>query len=256
MIERKLILCSAIAIVIGIAAIIPMEYVMVSGARANAEAQANAMAQATAALTNVEPWFNVSVQYAYCNPYKNGGNSTMSFNGAMIQAVANFSLTPEALENADAQIEYYKFAVSSDRGPIVEEGYYVSLEREGITTGASGNGTIWFANGLVFNGPISNGGQGINWDVWKPSSTLGFVSDYIFGTDASDIPKAVTELRNAQTLYIDVSKVCTVTVKGNVTVTTPSSSQVLQHIELTEIGSGFVYGTYADGTLPFPVEVP
>jgi hypothetical protein len=77
---------------------------------------------------------------------------------------------------------------------------------------------------------------------------VGLVSDYIFGTSANDVPKAVTE-----TLYIDVSKVCIVTVKGNVTVTTPASSNIIQHMELTKTNDGFTYRGYTPGILPLPV---
>jgi hypothetical protein len=86
---------------------------------------------------------------------------------------------------------------------------------------------------------------------------MGLISTCIFGSDSNNLPQAAAEIRNAQTIYIDVSKICTVTVKGNVTVTTPASHEVLQHIELTNLGSGFgfVYGTYAN-EIPFPVEGP
>ena len=242
MIEKKLILCGVIAIAIGIATILPLEYMM------SAEAQANAQ------LTDIEPWFNVNVSYAYCNPDATSVNSTMSLYGASIEAVANFTLTPNALKNADAQIEYYQFAVSSDQGPIVNMGYYVSVEKQGITIGASGNGTIYFANGLTYNGPASNGGQCLIYDLWGSNYTMGYVSNYILGT-ANDVPKAVTDLRNAQTLYIDVSKICTVTVNGNVTITTPASNEVIKHIELTKTGNGYVYGTYIEGTIPLPIQM-
>jgi hypothetical protein len=209
------------------------------------------------AQTTFESWFNANVTYAYCNPNQNGGNYTTTFNGAMIQVVANFTVTPDALKNADAQIEYFQFAVSSDQGPIVNIGYFIVISKQADdVTFLSGDGTIGFANGVTYNGPACNGGQGINYDAWNSSSTMGFVSDYIYGTDANNVPRAVTELRNAQTLYIDVSVECTVTVNGNVTATTPASNQVLQHIVLTKTDNGFVYGTYVDGTVPFPIEGP
>jgi len=243
-IEKKLIAWSILAIAIGIATIVPLEYFM------GAEAQANA------ALIKIEPWLNVNITYAYCNIDTTSSNSTMSLYGASIGAVANFTLTPNALKNADAQIEYYKFAVSSDQGPIVDMGYHVSLEKPGIVYGASGNGTIWFENGLTYIGPVGTGGQHLNYEVLDRSFTTGYVSDYIFGTNANDLPQVVTDLRNAQTLYIEVTKVSTVTVKGNVTVTTPASTDVLQRIELTKTDYGFIYGGYADGTLPIPMWVP
>jgi hypothetical protein len=59
--------------------------------------------------------------------------------GASIQAVANFSLTPDVVKDADAQIEYYKFAVSSDQGPIVDMSYFMSIEKPGVTNGMAEN---------------------------------------------------------------------------------------------------------------------
>jgi hypothetical protein len=255
MIEKKLVLCAILAVTIGIATILPLEYVMSANAQENAQ-------QANTELPKVEPLFSgVNITYAYCNPNKISTNGTMTLYGAMIQAVANFTVNADALENADAQIEYYKFAVSSDQGPITNMGYYIIVEYDqNIITGIGGpEGTVTFANGLTFNGPNEGqdmnygcGGQGINYDAWNNNSTIGFVSTYIFETDSNNLPQAITELRNAQTLYIDVSKICTVTVNGNVTVTTPSSNEVLQHIELTKTDSGFAYGIYTVGTLPLP----
>lgn len=246
MTEKKLILFAVVAIAIGIATIVPLEFMLA------AEAQIK-IAKENVAITNVQPWFNVGVTYAHVNPEVNGGNSTMSLYGAKIEALANFTLTPNALETADAQIEYYRFAVSSDQGLIVNMGYYV-LESKGaeLVTFVSGDGTIGFANGLTYKGPACNGGQGINAEAWNKPFIVGLVSDYIFGTSANDVPKAVTDIRNAEAIYIDVSKVCTVTVKGNVTVTTPSSSDILQHIELIKTDTGFTYGAFTPGILPFP----
>ncbi|MEM2968611.1 MAG: hypothetical protein QXJ40_06845 [Candidatus Bathyarchaeia archaeon] len=261
MVEKKLIACSVLAIAIGIMAIVPLEYLMA------AEAQENAQ-QANTGMPKVEPLLSeVNITYAYCNPNKITGNTTMTLYGANIQVVANFTLNVDALDDADAQIEYYKFAVSSDEGPILNMGYYIVVDFNGysITRIGGPEGAVTFANGLTFKGPRGEGqdidygcgGQGINYEAWKSGYSMGLVSKYIFGTDPNDLPPAVTKLRSAQTLYIDVSKICTVTVKGNVTVTTPATDQVLQHIALTNIGSGFgfVYGTFAN-EIPFPVEGP
>ncbi|MCW4045920.1 MAG: hypothetical protein NWE94_10460 [Candidatus Bathyarchaeota archaeon] len=261
MVEKKLIACSILAIAIGIAAIVPLEYMMAVQAQENAQ-------QANTALPKVEPLLNgVGITYAYCNPNKITGNATMTLYGANIQVVANFTLNVDALDNADAQIEYYKFAVSSDEGPILNMGYYVVVDFNPYSiVGIGGSeGTINFANGLTFKGPRGEdqeiyydcGGQAINYEAWPSGYTMGFVSKYIFATDPNNLPQAAVMLKNAQTLYIDVSKICTVTVKGNVTVTTPATDQILQHIELTNIGSGFgfVYGAYAN-EIPFPVEGP
>ena len=73
--------------------------------------------------TNVEPMSDVNVTYAYCNHDKTFSNDTMALYGAEIEIVVNFTLNPNALTDADAQIEYYKFAISSDQGPIINLGY-------------------------------------------------------------------------------------------------------------------------------------
>ena len=267
MIEKKLILCAILAITIGIAVIIPMENLMAAQAQAEAEvAQAKEQANAIDYVqASVQPMFsNINVTYAYCNLTKTSLNETMTLYGTSIEAVVNFTLPPDALKNADAQIEYYKFTVSSDQGPIFNMGYYMVLEANSyVTTGMGGpEGTITFANGLTFNGPTATssqdidfgcGGQTINLDSYPANYTWGYVSHYIFGSDANNLPQVVIELRNAKILYLDVTKICTVTVTGNVTITLPASDQVLQHIELSNIGSGFVYGAYIEGTIPLPI---
>ncbi len=270
MIEKKLILCGILAITLGIAAIVPLEYMMSAQAQENAQ-QANAAQQANTEIPNVQPLVSdVNITYAYCNPNKISSNDTSTLYGASIEVVANFTLNPDALKNADAQVEYYKFAVSSDQGPIINLGYYIVLEGKSAmvtVTGIGGpEGTINFANGLTFNGPsnagqginFGSGGQDINYGQFPTNYTIGYVSNWILGSDPNNLPQAAAELRSAQTLYIDVSKLCTVTVNGNVTVTTPASNQILQHITLTNLGSGFgfVYGNYMQGTLPLPIDGP
>jgi hypothetical protein len=242
--EKKLIAFSILAVAIGIATIVPLEYLMTGES------------QTVAALTDIKPWFNVDVSYAYCNPYVSGGNNTVSWTGASIEIVANFTLTSDAMQNADAQIEYYKFAVSSDQGNIIDLGYYIVEDKANVVTGICGDGTITFTNGLTYNGPASNGGQCINWQAWSPDAVLGFVSSYILEYNGKEASQVTNQIRNAQTLYIDVSKVSTVTVSGDLTATTPADNQILQHIELTKTDNGFVYGTYVSGTLPIPIQTP
>jgi len=246
-IDKKLILCSILAIAIGIAVIAPLGYLM--GAESQNYEKRNEE------ILAIKPWFKVSIPYASCDPYKSAGNFSTIMDGAMIQIVANFTVTSDALKDTDAQIEYYQFTVSSDEEPIANLGYYVLLEKGCATVGASANGTIWFANGLIYNGPLSNGGQCLNYDVLDRNFTIGFVSSYIFGAN-KDLPEEVTALRRAQTLCIDVTKICTVTIRGNITITTAASKELLCHIELPKIGDYFVYGNNLEGTLPFPIEAP
>src|SRR5208283_4384016 len=133
MVEKKVILCAVLAIVIGIATIIPMEYLMSAQAQEAAQtgqAQAKALAQATAQVT-YDPWFQINVPYIYVNLDQSGGNTTATWDGVLIQGVANFTFAPDALalNNTDARIEFYQFQVSSENGPILNMTYSRSAER-------------------------------------------------------------------------------------------------------------------------------
>ena len=282
MIEKKLILCGILAITIGIAIIVPMEYLMAAQAHENnhtVQAQANAEIQANVQATYA-PWFNVNVPYIYVNLDQSGGNDTMTWDGVMIQGVLNFTFTPEALalNNTDARIEFYQLQVSSDQGPILNITYSIAVTKEeinvpGIPGGVysaitgSGDNSFTFADGTTYNateilGTSDCGGGMVLADF--PGSpiqnyTCAVLSDYIVSYNGNNAPAAIAELRNAQTLSIDVSRICSVSFEGNATTattTTLASNQVLQHIVLTKAGNGFVYGTYTEGTVPFPMETP
>ena len=268
MIEKKLILCAILAITIGIATIVPIGYFM------SAQTQVNAQ-------TTFTPWFNVNVPYVYVNLNQTGGNNTMTWDEATIQGIANFTLTPAAinLKNADARIEFYQFQVSSNQGPIVNITYSIAVSREelnvtGIPGGCwtaitgLGDNTYTFADGTTFNGNKSEGNrdcaggavlENMPGVIPVQNSTDAILSASVTSYDGNTPSQALTELRSAQTLYIDVSRICSVSYSGNsttATTTTLASNQILQHIQLTKAGDGFVYGTYTEGTVPFPMETP
>jgi hypothetical protein len=132
-----------------------------------------------------------------------------------------------------------------------------------------GDNSFTFANGVAYNGiPNYNGycggaggldvivGNNLPSTLTNQSFTTGILSSYISNYNGNNQNQAITELRNAKTLYINVSRICSVSYNGDVTVNMPSSNQVLQHIVLTKEGNGFVYGTYTQGTVPFQMETP
>ena len=267
--EKKLIAWSILAIVIGVVTIIPLEYLTTGQAEANAQ--------------TITPWFDVSIPYAYVNLYDSGGNDTMTWDGAMFQAIANFTLTSDALnlKNADAQIEFYQFRLYSETASIVNITYTVAVCREelnvlGIPSGCymaitgSGGHIFYFADGTTYDGnvvagdSICGGGQviaNIPGVLPEKNYTVAVVGSYIADYKGNNAVQTLPELRNAQTLYIDVSKICSVSYQGNsssttATTTTMASNEILCHIELTKTETGFVYGTYTEGTVPFPIQTP
>jgi hypothetical protein len=265
MIEKKLILFSILAFSIGIATIVPLGYLISKQAQAAQEQQAQPEPD--------QPWFNITVTYAYCNPNMNGGNQTTTFNGSIVEAIANFTLTPDALKVADARIEYYQFQVSSDQRPIINMTYAIAETKEelnvpGYPNGAyiyitgAGDGTFTFADGFTYNGANStNGdvaGSAVLFDIpgqMNQTSALEPISDYIYSINGNSEPQAVTALRNAQTLYITVTREYSVTFTGNATAATAAvvpSNQLLQHLTLTKTGNVFTYGNITENILPFP----
>lgn len=277
MIEKKLILCGILAVAIGIATVVPMEYMMAAQAQEtaqNAQAQAKAQIQANAQAT-LAPWFNISIPYIYVNLDQSGGNGTMTWDGVMIQGIANFTFSPEAfaLNNTDARIEFYQFQVSSDQGPILNMTYSIAVSKAeynvpglpgGVYTAITGSGanSFIFADGTIYRAPVNGdcmGGMVLYSNPAIGNFTCAVLSDYIASYNGNNAPAAIAELRNAQNLYIDVTRAFSVSFEGNATTattTTMSSNQVLQHIELTKINGGFVYGTYTQGCVPFPMETP
>ncbi len=273
--EKKLILVSILAVSIGIATIAPLAFFM-STARAQA--------------TPNKPWFNINVPYVYVNPYKNGDS-------ALIQGIGNFTFTPEGLtlNGAEAKIEYYQFHIYSDQGSILNVSYSMAISKidynvtglpGGIYSAITGSGanTFSFANGMIYNGINGyNGdcfGGGVFYTIPNGQTFTNQVfSDYIhIGETSTVLPfpnsngtvftdqysekgnnaaQIIGQLRSAQELYIDVSRICTVIYDGNVTINTPANPIVIQHITLSKTPTnGFVYGTYKEGTVPFPMETP
>jgi hypothetical protein len=268
-IEKKLILFSILAIGIGVATIVPLEYLMTGQGGASAQ--------------TITPWFDFSVPYVYVNLHQNGGNNTATWDGSIIQGVANFTFTPDAiaLKNADAQIEYYRLRVYSDVGDVINLTYSMAISREDLNVAGypggcftaitgSGNNIFNFADGTNFDGNAviednQCGGGTVRYflpgELPEVNYTTTVISSYIANYNGNNANEALTALRNANELYIDTSRIFTVAYHGNATstistITTMTDTHVLQHIELTKTAEGFVFGAYKEGTVPFPMQTP
>lgn len=268
-IEKKLILCSVLAVAIGVASILPLQYMMSDDVVATAQ--------------TITPWFDFSMPYLYVKLYDGAGNNTLTWDGASIQGVANFTLTPDALElkNADAQIEYYRLRIYSDKGDIINLTYSAGVSRQetnvtgypggyysAITGG--GNNQYFFADGTTYNGSAVAGDSQcsggsivgiLTGTLPEVNYTTSVISAYIASYGGDRSVQALDALRNANELYIDVSRICSVSYHGDSsattsTVTTITDTNVLQHIEMTKTDGGFVYGIYKEGTVPFPMQTP
>jgi hypothetical protein len=290
-VEKKMIALSIVALVIGIATMLPIVYISYKAGAT------------TPSISDVG-----MVLYAHAAPDVHiNGNERI--NKEWIDILVNFTLNPKTamanLKNVDAQIEVYNFHVYSDQTSIANITYCISVhtyvpgpieKRWGYTspfpttgTGgyasavpSSGNGFWGFSDGSKFdisevigytegNGQAGFGVGSIGWteeggysyNATKCSGTL-LRGHYIGGLSAwlteneERSAQAKKDLENAQTLYIDVTRIMTVTYKHQDTSadstnpasssikTTMDSNKVIGHIELAKTDWGFASGPIPD----------
>jgi hypothetical protein len=245
-IEKNVILCSILALSIGIAAIAPLSLFMQS---------------ARAQTTDDTPWFNVDIPYAY---YKaTSENEMRTFSNEEVEVITcatehyiglNYTLNPQAedkLENARSEI--YRIHIYSDLGSIQNVTVYFGANCNNefdpstnfrfsqddlfnITTTGSGTLLTEFgatSDALADGSICSNGGS---------SKTSYFAN--------TTLPEAFLNTQNVQTIYIDVYRFGYVTFENNsTTVTLAENNTAIEHVELTKNGDIFTYGDVPENML-------
>ena len=263
--KKSYVTFSILAIAIGVATIIPMAYFTDGNMRATAQ---------------IVPWFKADVPYVYVDLYHSAGNNTMTWDGVFIDGIFNFTITPNAREltGAVAQIEYYKIHIYSDQGSIITRTYSVAVSGRVpdpdsligynyAITGGGGSGWCQFADGTTFDGGAifgeGCGSAGLYNNL--PDSplqefTLAPFTIYIADYDGEEAIQIISELRNVQTLYLEISKIGTVAYQLNSnskpTIITLIEEEVLYQMEFTKIDSGFVYREFVEGSVGYPVHTP
>ncbi len=221
-IEKKLIICSILAITIGIATIAPLAYFM---------------SPATAQITDDKPWFNLNISYATCKVATQSSQNT-----AIYSIASNYTINSDAVDTqVGSRLEYYRIQIYSDQGQLVNETQYIAVNctefldpttiqfaREGWfnTTGIIVSLGTFAAN---FNGTLQEGNNG-------GSTWFGY-------SDIGETSQQIENIQNAQTIYIDVHRLGYITCNGNSTVATFAGDEIIQHLELTKNGDQFIYGT-------------
>jgi len=239
---QKLIAYSALAILIGFASIMPALFLMSSTVKAQTDLS--------------KPWSNINIPYAYCKSNSDFSNITGSYYGTRVIATGNITIFPYALEDADAKIEYYQLQVYSDQGLIYNITYFVGVSKSDYLTNIH-TSTLYFTDGHSYSTNVTSGRGGtMFYDLDKGGTFLGLISSGSVGPASESLPQEVTQLRNANKLYINVSRLCTFTFKGNTTIATMESKDVIQHIELSKIDNGFIYESAADLHTPFSIDGP
>ncbi len=233
-IEKKLVLCSILAISIGIATIVPLAYFMNT---VKAQTQTDEAA----------PWFNVEVQYAVYTAnltdspveYPDGLGPRMTYTTAY-DIKFNFTVNPKAEPNLDgARAEYFELQIYSDLGPIENMTQYIGANCKGNSNPAENflfSRDNWFNTSLIggglflqqYNGSLSS----VFGTGWLSGSSGASSSSY-FPEEPQTASQQFQNAYNAEKIFIDVRRLGFVSFNGNSTIVTLADNAVIQHLELT-----------------------
>lgn len=244
--EKKLIACSILALIIGVSSVLPLGFLMSATAKANPSSEA----------LSSEPWFSINVPYSYWMT-RDGKldsldvtpdiNETRLVSSQYLIAL-NLTLNVETTNYpADARIEYYQIDVSSDKGPVETMCWFVgtvldvsSFSFQDFIKDFHFVRNDWFDTdsfsirdrngGMVRNNWATN--FSLLWRVGNAGSgTIGHSS-------SSDL---VSALREAETLYISIRRIGWVTFTANSTLVTLANNEIVDQTQLEKFGEGFLY---------------
>jgi hypothetical protein len=230
-IEKKLILSGILAIAIGIASIAPLAFFMSASAQTSPDKSV----------------FDLQVPYAYWTAnYSTNSNGTVTYTESNALGI-HYSINADAAHQvADTRIEYYQFHAYSDQGTLADWTYYIAARR----SNSSDFSSFTFTESKGFSSNTTSGGlilSGFEDNDTSPSLTAMFGSSSgIYGSNAwetSTIKQLISGIQDANVLYVDVSRLGYVTFNGNTTTVTHADNGVIQHIEMTRYGDGFLYNT-------------
>jgi hypothetical protein len=240
-IEKKLIVFSAVAIIIGIAAISPLMFFM------------------TAKAETPKPWFSVEMPYAYCDTMDGPLNysdlyianmSVPDFTSSQpvvshrIIIVLNLTLDANLkTETDDARFEYYQINITTDKETVETQFFEVGT---GVNDSFAQKGFHFMQDGWFDTDkfdPKLGGGSGLYNSSWPTGvSTLwGQGGSGTASVGSSSVSSVVSALREAQTVYITLYRVGWASFKGNSTTVSFANNETICQIQLEKYGDGWLY---------------
>ena len=130
--EKKLIACSILALIIGVSSVLPLTFLMSATAKADPTS---------------EPWFSLSIPYAYWTAYDGPLNWSSDYfqrpepnEGDPVEysvshqhmMVLNFTLEDiPTTDPFDARVEYFQLTLSSDKESIMDMNWFVGTYKNG-----------------------------------------------------------------------------------------------------------------------------
>jgi hypothetical protein len=226
-IEKKLIAISILAITIGIATVIPPAVFMSAKAQ---DAQANA-----------DPWFNIEALFAYFRVDLIEGGYRVTDTIDIQPSLAHNALT----QQGKARIEYFEFTFYTDDGELLKEVFSMSMTNDDNNKEhkqSFQNVENIRENMLNMSYLGVDSLSSLDLDNFNDLETeIAYLRGMgrIFGS-RDDKFSIVLE---AQTIYLDVRRLCYITSDSDNTVITWTPDSYIQHIELTKNGNAFIFGT-------------
>lgn len=250
--EKKLIACSIIALIIGISSIFPLVFLMTATATTD---------------TSNEPWFSITMPYSYWvtsdGPLDYSNNPLLSNNTIPNDIVLNetncvseqhmlalnMTLNVDTTNDAsDGRVEYYRIDISSDKELVGTMNFFVGTNSNSSFTFDDVLDDIhfmredWFDTDQFY---LKYGGGGgllkYNWTAGSsglfPEGGSGEGTLGLSGTSST-----VSALREATTLTITVYRLGWATFTGNSATFTSANSEVVDQIQLEKFGEeGWLY---------------
>jgi len=190
--EKKLIACSILALIIGVSSVLPLVFLMSATAKADASS---------------EPWFSINIPYAYWTAYDgplkypsdypfqqpepNEEEYSVSHQHMM---VFNFTLDDiPTTDPFDARVEYYQLRLSSDKESIIDMNWFVGTYNNGSFDFGGFLKEFHFRLGDWFDtaefGNSTVGGSDVMSPDWNPELSFDIVKFYNSTDGGNGMPK-------------------------------------------------------------------
>jgi hypothetical protein len=225
---KKLTVLSILALTIGIAAIIPSAFLMTTNAQ-----------------TDDAPRFSVDPLSAYfrVDPVDGGYSVTDMIN---LHTILNDNFLSQ---QSDARIEYFEFNFYTDNQQLLKHTFWISGtndnykdQTESLPTNGFPRTSYAIIHENLLNSSYLNTDymSGIDIDLFNDPAEIDYLRG--FGNSFGSKDDKYNTVADAQTIYLDVNRVCYVTVNGDTTTITWTNEQI-HHFELTKSGGAFTFGT-------------
>jgi len=229
--EKKFLIFSIFAIIIGVSSILPVGYFLFAPVKGE--------------IVD-EPWFSVNIPYSYLEA-KNGTfqdfeyPEAISMNETEVESYGFgtfLNLTLDAnleTENVDARIEYFQIQLTSNIG-LIEKRYQIVGTNSNISFGYE---DFHFKRDGWFDTNQMSGGGLLKYNWTLGESILWPNSGASSSTISPD--SEVTKIREADRLFVTVYRLGWVTFDGNSTTIIKRVNDIVAQIELTKYNEGLLF---------------